>query len=383
MRADARKTRGVFEKVPSSGVWWIRYADAGGRIRREKVGPKGAATQLYHKRKTEVRQRKKLPENFREKPTTFSQLADAALVYSRSHKRSHRDDECRMANIRARFGHDIAEEIKAGDIESWLASHADWMVATRNRYLALIKLTFRLGERDHKIKANPARSVKMQKEDNARVRYLNQYEPLPTKLAYLRRFKDEESRLLAVIRTKYPFHLPEWHIALHTGMRRSEQYGIEWPNVNFERRILTVPRSKHGKARHVPLNSVALAAFESLLPNMATSNFVFLDQHGHEVLQGNRHWFEDTVKEAGLRDFTWHDIRHSFASRLIMRGVGIRNVQELMGHRTIGMTARYTHLEPGQQLAAVETLVGFDSHPHKTAVSNRGSNKRRSVKNAA
>jgi site-specific recombinase XerD len=117
-----------------------------------------------------VRQRKKLPENFRDKPITFSQLADAALLYSRNRKRSYRDDECRMAKLRAKFGHNVAEDIKASDIEGWLASHEDWSIATKNRHLALIKLTFRLGEKDHRITSNPARSVKMRKEDNERVR---------------------------------------------------------------------------------------------------------------------------------------------------------------------------------------------------------------------
>jgi integrase len=114
-----------------------------------------------------------------------------------------------------------------------------------------------------------------------------------------------------------------------------------------------------GKARHVPLNSVALDAFRSLLPNMATSNFVFLTQDADNYLRGNRHWFQRVLKEAGIQDFTWHDLRHTFASRLVMAGVGLRSVQELMGHKSINVTARYTHLEPSQQLAAVEKLATF------------------------
>jgi site-specific recombinase XerD len=264
-----------------------------------------------------------------------------------------------------------------------LALHADWSTATKNRYLALIKLTIRLGERDHEIKANSARPVKMRKEDNERVRYLNQYEPLPTKLRYLRGCKDEEALLLAVIRTKYLFHESEWHVALHTGLRRSEQYGTERPGVNLERRVLTVPRSKHGNARHNPLNTVALARSKRYVLIRQSVRSSLLDQHGHETLRGNRQWFEDAVSEAGVRDFTWHDLRHTFASRLIMNGVGIRNVQKLMGHRTIGMTARYTHLEPGQQLGAVETLVESKSHACKRPVASRGLSKRKPLKKAA
>ena len=144
----------------------------------------------------------------------------------------------------------------------------------------------------------------MRKENNQRVRYLNQYDPLPTGVAYLKNCRDEESRLMAAIRKKYAFHLQEVEIALNTGLRRREQYNTEWPNVNFERKVLTVPRSKHGESRHIALNSVALAAFKSLLANMSTSNFVFLNQSGHNFLRGNKHWFEDAVRQAGIRDFT-------------------------------------------------------------------------------
>jgi site-specific recombinase XerD len=94
---------------------------------------------------------------------------------------------------------------------------------------------------------------------------------------------------------------------------------------------------------------------------MGTSNLVFLNQDGHGCLQGNRHWFQDAVDEAGVRDFSWHDLRHTFASRLVMAGEGLRMVQEVMGHKSITTTCRYAHLAPAQQLAAVEKLVDFNS----------------------
>jgi site-specific recombinase XerD len=365
--ASKKNPRGVFEKVPGSGEWWIRYIDATGKLRREKVGTKSAAIALVEKRRTEVRERLKLPENFRARPASFADLSKDALAYSRARKLSHRDDQCRMAKIVEEFGDRIAEGITSQEIDSWLEAHEEWMVATKNRYLALLKLTYRLGEENRKIKTNPARLLHMRKENNARVRYLNQYDPLPTKLDYLKSCKDEESRLRAVIKAKYSFHMPELEIAIHTGMRRSEQYGTEWPNVNFERRMVTLPRSKHGEKRHIPLNAAALAAFKVLLPNMATSNFVFLNMQGDDTLQSNRHWFEDAVAEAGIGDLTWHDLRHTFASRLVMVGVDLRTVQELMGHKTIQMTCRYAHLAPAHQLAAVERLLSFNSASDKVA----------------
>ena len=83
---SSKKIRGVFEKIPGSGIWWIRYAGADGRIRREKAGARGAALKLYRKRKTQVLQGEKLPETFRKRPVLFSELVGDVLEYSRTNK---------------------------------------------------------------------------------------------------------------------------------------------------------------------------------------------------------------------------------------------------------------------------------------------------------
>src|SRR4051794_28001131 len=94
-----KKIRGVYEKDPGSGIWWVRYADGSGQIRREKVGNRSAAVQLYRKRKTQVLQGEKLPENFRARAVTFTELAQDALDYSQTHKRSYKQDNYRMAKL--------------------------------------------------------------------------------------------------------------------------------------------------------------------------------------------------------------------------------------------------------------------------------------------
>lgn len=342
------KSRGLFEKIPGSGVWWIRYADAGGRIRREKAGTRSAALALYRRRKTEVLQGRKLPETLRSRPITFSEIADAALSYSRAEKASYNDDCCRMERTVARFGSCTAESIRPEEFERWLndeAGEREWTVATKNRYIALIKLTYRLAERNGKISTNPARLLRMRKENNARVRYLGQYAP------------DEEARLRSAISSEFPEHLPEFEIALHTGMRRSEQYRMRWRDVDFGTRVLTVPQSKHGEKRHIGLNSAAMSVLGFLRSSAGEHSEVFLSMRTSQPLQSNKHWFEDAVKKAGIRDFHWHDLRHTFGSRLAMAGVDLRTIQELMGHKTIQMTCRYAHLSPQHQLAAVEKLV--------------------------
>lgn len=154
---------------------------------------------------------------------------------------------------------------------------------------------------------------------------------------------------------KFPHHLPELDLALNTGLRLSEQYGLTWADVNFDQKVLTIVRSKHGGARHVPLNDAAVAALLTARGLNNGQSAVFLNCYG-ERLQTPRKWFESCVKDAGLKDFTWHCLRHTFASRLVMVGVDLRTVQELMGHKTIQMTVRYAHLAPQHQLSAVQRL---------------------------
>jgi len=339
----ARNQRGIFEKVPGSGVWWIRYADATGRIRREKIGLKQAAITLYRKRKTEVLQGKKLPET-RRRIVSFGELAKDALAYSKANKRDHRHDGYRMERLKRKFWDRPAEGITPQDLERFLAAGIEqdkWAPATANRYRALLSLTYRLGIRNGKVGANPARLVRHRLENNARVRWLAM---------------EEEKRLREVLEKNYSEHIPEFDLALNTGLRLSEMYLRTWEDVNSERRILTVLRSKHGERRHVPLNSVALAALGQLRSQSEGTGWIFRNERG-ERLTGPRYWFDTALKEAKVQDFHWHDLRHTFASRLIMGGMDLRTVQELMGHKTIAMTCRYAHLAPTYQLAAVERLA--------------------------
>jgi len=343
------RQRGVYEKLPGSGVWWIRYADTMSRIRREKAGTKSAALTLYRKRKTETLQGKKLPENLRTPMVSFAELSRDALAYSKVHKRSYDDDVIRMEPLLARFRDRAADSITPQELEQHLSQTAeenDWAPATVNRYRALVSLVFRLGIESGKVKENPARLVKHRQENNARVRWLS---------------AEEEVRLRAVISATCPEHMPELDLALNTGLRLGEMFGLVWENVNLPRRVLTVPRSKNGEMRHVPLNSTAIAALETLQARSEGSAGAVIRNPQGEPLAGPRHWFEPAIRQAKIRAFSWHCLRHTFASRLVMAGVDIRTVQELMGHKSITMTVRYSHLTPRHTLAAVEKLTGASS----------------------
>ena len=340
-----RNPRGVYEKFPGSGIWWIRFADTMGRLRREKAGTKSAALTLYRKRKTETLQGKKLPESLRTPMVSFTEIAHDALVYSKTHKRTYEDDLFRMPRLLAAFRERAADSITPQDLEHHLAQtteESNWAPATVNRYRALVSLIFRLGIENGKVKENPARLVKPRQVNNTRIRWLA---------------PEEEVRLRAAIEACCPEHMPELDLALNTGLRLGELYGLTWENANESRRVLTIPRSKNGETRHVPINSAALAALVELRKRGDGTGPVIRNLQG-EPLAGPRHWFEPAIGKAKIRAFSWHCLRHTFASRLVMAGVDLRTVQELMGHKNISMTVRYSHLTPKHTLAAVELLAG-------------------------
>jgi site-specific recombinase XerD len=339
------RQRGVYEKFSGSGTWWIRYADAMGRIRREKAGTKSAALTLYRKRKTEALQGKKLPENLRTPTVSFAELAHDALAYSKAHKRTYGDDVLRMPWLLADFRERTADSITPQDFEhhvTRMAEERNWAPASVNRYRALISLIFRLGIENGKVKENPARLVKPRQVNNTRTRWLA---------------PEEEVRLRAAIEAVCPEHVSELDLALNTGLRLGEMYGLTWENVNVSRRVVTIPRSKNGETRHVPLNGAALAALSEPRNRSDGTGPVIRNPQG-EPLAGPRYWFEPAVSRAKIRAFSWHCLRHTFASRLVMAGVDLRTVQELLGHKSIAMTVRYSHLSPTHTLAAVERLAG-------------------------
>ena len=95
---------------------------------------------------------------------------------------------------------------------------------------------------------NPARDVRHRREDNSRVRYLNQFEPARTEIDYLKPLRTEEARLRAVIEHDYLEHLPEFELALHTGLRKGSMYSLTWAMVDWDGRMLNIPTSKNGEA---------------------------------------------------------------------------------------------------------------------------------------
>jgi integrase len=142
--------------------------------------------------------------------------------------------------------------------------------------------------------------------------------------------------------------LAEFEIALMTGMRQGEQFAITWEEVDLNAGLVRLNQTKNGQGRFVRLNTRALAALKMWQERGLGKGRLFLNQKPR--------WFTDAVKDAGLKNFSWHCLRHTFASRLAMAGVDSRTVQELLGHKSIIMTMRYSHLSPEHCSKAWEKL---------------------------
>jgi integrase len=332
----ATAPRGIWERVPGSGVWWVRWRDGDGRLHREKAGSKSIAISLLNKRREGRRIGAKLPENLRSAGVRFGVLADDIVTWSKAHHRDHKHTASRVEIIRADFGERIADSIKPQDIDVWLTRNTN-TPATSNRYRALFSLIFREALKNGKVKSNPARLIQ-QKREGSVIRYLGEHE-------------GEEEALRNTVRKHYPEREVEIDIAIGTGMRLSEQYGLTWGAVNLAAKEIRLSRTKNNSARTIPMSNSVFAAFTELRkrarkPKRTDPVFASLP----------RYWFEDVLAKSKIAKFRWHDFRHTFCSRLAMAGKNLRVIQDLAGHKTIQMSARYAHLDKSSLREAVESL---------------------------
>lgn len=147
-------------------------------------------------------------------------------------------------------------------------------------------------------------------------------------------------------------------LSMNTGLRRGELFNLTWKDIDLKRAVLTViaESAKSGKTRHVPLNSEALNILNLWSGQSKDSSLVFANPDGQRFNNVTKAW-ANILKAAQIENFRWHDMRHHFASKLVMAGVDLNTVRELLGHSDIKMTLRYAHLAPEHKAMAVEKLV--------------------------
>lgn len=321
--------------------FYIDYRVDGRRV-REVIGPsRSQAVNALAMRKSDIiAGRFHLPP---EEKLTFDVAVERYMLWARQHKRSWRDDLEIFKRMAPHFGGTPVTRINPFQIEKMKTAliAAGLSTSRVNRYLAgLSGLYHRLIDWGMHIGDNPVRKVRRFRESPGRIRYLTREE-----LDRLRPACNPE--LWAAVT-----------LAIHTGMRAAELFDLLWRDVDMENRIIHVVDSKNGDRRDIPLSNTAYGV---LVARRRTGEHVMAQADGEVHRQHMRAVFVRACSKAGLAGLRWHDLRHTFASYAVMNGASVFAVQELMGHRSLAMTRRYSHLSPGvlrQAVAAMDNAMG-------------------------
>ena len=255
-------------------------------------------------------------------------------------------------------------------VQDWL--HAGAKPATIWRKLDDLRAMYNRAIEWDVVTANPAAGIERpRKVADDRVRYLS---------------PDEKERLLAALeardetardarrrgnearakqgRSPLPalvykdFLTPVVRIAMLTGMRRGELLGLTWPMVNFEQRVITVSArtAKSQKTRHIPMHDDVFDILNKWGEQSGRDGLLFPHPVTGEKMTIIKKSWGLVIEKAGISDFRFHDLRHHFASSLVMAGADLNTVRELLGHADLMMTLRYTHLSPDHKAEAISRI---------------------------
>ena len=262
-------------------------------------------------------------------------------------------------------------EITVPDIEEWRSKQRNKgkKAASCNRNVGALRSMLNWAVSREIVADNPIAKLEPLKEidSNRKVRYLT---------------KDENDRLMAALdaresdvrkgrvygysqiplKGEFADHLkPMVLISLNTGIRWGSLVSLQWGDVDLTGRSVTI-RAETAKSERqliIPLNKTATETFRQWKEESrekAAKALVFPSPIGGGVLDNVRKAWNGILKKAGITDFRWHDMRHTFASNLVMSGVDLNTVRELLGHADLKMTLRYAHLAPKVKMSAVERL---------------------------
>ena len=172
------------------------------------------------------------------------------------------------------------------------------------------------------------------------------------------RAERNKMQMPSLLDLKFTDHLkPMVLVSLKTGLRRGELFDLKWSSVNFNTKIITVAgdTTKTSETRHIPMNEEVFTVLEEWKKQSREALYVFPNQEGGRFEDVKSAWLK-LLERAEVTGFRWHDMRHDFASRLVMAKESLNTVRELLGHSDITMTLRYAHLAPGTKAAAVELI---------------------------
>ncbi|MGB6681828.1 MAG: tyrosine-type recombinase/integrase [Candidatus Bathyarchaeia archaeon] len=337
----------IYQRKTKKGKirWYLDYKDVNGmrqqRVAAHAVTANDAEIELKnvilneHARKCGVKNKKR-EIGF----SAFSEiyLRDYAAVVK---IRSYRTDYGNLKGLSEYFKDMELREITPMMIQKFRASRLSKgnSRSTTNRYVALLKKMLNLAIEEGCLEQNPATKVKLYSEkDRLRTRTITEKEE-----HMLLEECSEHIKLIIIV-------------ALNTGMRLGEILNLQWDQIDLSSRIIRVEKTKSGLVRYVPLNNFL---YHELLRLQSTRNqnaTVFLNSKTGKPLTTIKTAFNAACRRAKISGLRFHDLRHSFASRLIERGVDLITVKELLGHSSVKITERYTHSCGEQKERAVELL---------------------------
>jgi integrase len=290
-------------------------------------------------------------------------------------KANRKDGEATVARLESTFGEYLTKplpDVNAWIVEKWRSARlkAGRTPATVNRDLTALKACLSKAVEWELLEAHPLAKVKPSKVDTqGRVRYLSAKEDKALRKALQKRdtkmiaerkngnrWRTERGQELLheIPGNGFGDHLtPMVLLAMNTGLRRGELTSLEWSDIDLHGKQLTVRggNAKSGRTRHVPLNAEALDVLKRYRRQHSGEGRLF------DLTRVNKS-FAALLEGAGIKELRFHDLRHSFASHLVMAGADLYVVKELLGHASIAMTERYSHLAPEHKAKAVALLNG-------------------------
>jgi len=334
--------RGIYKR---GNIFWVRYAGLDGKTVYESSGSDKfrEAEDLYIKRKRAIKTGKQ-PEVKRIGNHTFRELAEKYISWMQGRHRSADSKKYRINIILSHFGNLPLRNFNTLSVEQYQTNliNRGLKPATVNKHISILKAMIRKAVDWYMVEEETlkrVRKVKLLTENNKRLRYLS---------------KEECNNLIV---SCDPHLKPVVVTALNTGARKEEILSLKWDNVDLKHGFILLDKTKNGDRREIPINRTLEAIFlDKTLIRRLDIPYVFYDPVDGKRYKDIKRSFKTACKRAGITDFRFHDLRHTFASQLVMSGVDLTTVKELLGHKDIKMTLRYSHLAPAHKVRAVDIL---------------------------
>jgi len=335
MARKNEKDRGVVEKPKGSGKWWVRHYE-NGREYWHRVENRTQGKALYQRLKSEAREGKYFTKA---KVFSFCVIAkDYEAVVEANRRGRVGDDRARIQRWIKAFADQDAKTLTPDQVQRVLLElqKGGRKPATLQRYLNVLKAILNRPDGLEHVVASIRKKVKVPKYDNELVRYLS---------------LDQERKLLQALPSRF---IPVVLMALNTGLRQGELLRLQWSDVNGQTGMATIVKTKSGKSRRIPLNTTVQNILLELKENTNPSLNERIFPHDARYL---RRAFTKAIQLGNLGPFRFHDLRHTFASRLAMQGCNDRTIMELGGWASPRMLKRYAHIAPTHLWQAVEGLT--------------------------